>query len=151
MEYEVKYIPGESQSWMFGGNSNWRGPVWFPVNYLIVEALERYYHFYGDDFKIEAPAGSGHELTLNQVADLISARLISLFQKDEKGYRPCFGGGSGLRYSDDPHWQDLMLYHEYFHAETGEGLGASHQTGWTSLVVRLVRERAEKLTNYKNS
>jgi hypothetical protein len=135
---------------MFGGNSNWRGPVWFPVNYLIVEALERYYHFYGDDFKIEAPAGSGNMLTLNQVADLISARLISIFQKGKDGYRPCFGTGAGLRYSDDPAWQNLMLYHEYFHAETGEGLGASHQTGWTSLVVRLVRERAEKLTNYQD-
>ena len=149
-DYEVKYVPGESDSWMFGGNSNWRGPVWFPVNYLIVEALERYYHFYGDSFKIVAPAGSGNSLTLNQVADLVSARLISLFQKDGSGYRPCFGKGAGLRYSDDPTWQKLMLYHEYFHAETGEGLGASHQTGWTSLVVRLMRERAEKLTNYKD-
>ncbi|MGI9241368.1 MAG: MGH1-like glycoside hydrolase domain-containing protein, partial [Verrucomicrobiales bacterium] len=146
--HEVKYVPGESDSWMFGGNSNWRGPVWFPVNYLIVEALERYDHFYGDSFKIEAPAGSGHQLTLNQVADLISARLISLFQKDTAGYRPCFGAAAGLRYSDDPTWQNLMLFHEYFHAETGEGLGASHQTGWTSLVVRLIRERAEKLTSY---
>jgi hypothetical protein len=133
---------------MFGGNSNWRGPVWFPINYLIVEALERYHNFYGDAFKIEAPAGSGRELTLKQVADLISNRLISIFQKDANGYRPCFGGGIAKRYDDNPTWQNLVLFHEYFHAETGEGLGASHQTGWTSLVVRLVRERAEKLTGY---
>ena len=146
--HEVSYVPGESDSWMFGGNSNWRGPVWFPVNYLIVEALERYHHFYGDSFKIEAPAGSGNELALDQVADLISERLISIFQKDAKGYRPCFGGGIAKRYDDDPTWQNLMLFHEYFHAETGEGLGASHQTGWTSLVVRLMRERAEKLTDH---
>ena len=146
--HEVAYVPGESDDWMFGGNSNWRGPVWFPINYLIVEALERYHHFYGDSFKIEAPAGSGHELALDQVADLISERLIAIFQKDENGYRPCFGGGIARRYDDDPTWQGLVLFHEYFHAETGEGLGASHQTGWTSLVVRLIRERAEKLTDH---
>jgi len=145
---EVSYVPGESDSWMFGGNSNWRGPVWFPVNYLIIEALESYHHFYGDSFKIEAPAGSGHELALDQVADLISERLISIFQKDAHGYRPCFGGGVAKRYDDAPTWQNLVLFHEYFHGETGEGLGASHQTGWTSLVVRLVRERAEKLTDH---
>ncbi len=145
--HEVKYLPGESESWMFGGNSNWRGPVWFPVNYLIVEALERYHHFYGDAFTIEAPKGSGNHLTLDQVADLISGRLMDIFKKDEAGYRPCFGDGKGRRYSDAPDWQNLMLYHEYFHAETGEGLGASHQTGWTSLVVRLIRDRAEKLTS----
>jgi hypothetical protein len=148
---EVNYVPGESDSWMFGGNSNWRGPVWFPVNYLIVEALERYHHFYGDSFKIEAPSGSGHELALDQVADLVSERLISIFQKDANGYRPCFGGGIAKRYDDDPSWQNLILFHEYFHAETGEGLGASHQTGWTSLVVRLMRERAEKLTDHHQS
>ncbi|MEM8868193.1 MAG: glucosidase [Verrucomicrobiota bacterium] len=145
---EVSYVPGESETWMFGGNSNWRGPVWFPVNYLIVEALERYHHFYGDSFKIEAPRDSGRELALDQVADLLSERLISIFQKDATGYRPCFGGGIAKRYEDEPSWQNLMLFHEYFHAETGEGLGASHQTGWTSLVVRLMRERAEKLTDH---
>ncbi|HTI97618.1 MAG TPA: glucosidase [Dongiaceae bacterium] len=146
--HEVSYVPGESDSRMFGGNSNWRGPVWFPVNYLIIEALERYHHFYGDSFKIEAPAGSGRELALSQVADLISERLISIFQKAANGYRPCFGGGIAKRYDDNPTWQNLVLFHEYFHAETGEGLGASHQTGWTSLVVRLVRERNGKLTDY---
>lgn len=147
--HEVSYVPGESDSWMFGGNSNWRGPVWFPINFLIVEALDRYHHFYGDSFKIEAPAGSGNEMTLDQVSDLISERLISIFQKDANGYRPCFGGGIAKRYDDVPSWQNLVLFHEYFHAETGEGLGASHQTGWTSLVVRLVRERAEKQINHQ--
>ena len=147
--HEVSYVPGESDSWMFGGNSNWRGPVWFPVNYLIVEALERYHHFYGDGLKIEAPAGSGHLLSLEQVADLISERLIKIFQKNPDGYRPCFGRGIADRYTDNPNWQDLLLFHEYFHSETGEGLGASHQTGWTSLVVRLIRERAEKLKDYR--
>ena len=144
---EVKYVPGESDSWMFGGNSNWRGPVWFPVNYLLVEALERYHHFYGDDFKIEAPKGSGNMLSLDKVADLIGTRLISLFQTDANGCRPFHGQKKrAKRYRDDPAWQNLLLFHEYFHAETGEGLGANHQTGWTSLVVRLVRERAERLT-----
>lgn len=147
--HEVSYVPGESNSWMFGGNSNWRGPIWFPVNYLIVEALERYHHFYGKDVQVEAPKGSGNFITLDQVADLISERLISLFQKNDKGYRPCFGDGVGHRYEDNISWQGLLHFHEYFHAETGEGLGASHQTGWTSLVVRLVRERAEKLTSDK--
>lgn len=147
---EVAYLPGESDSWMFGGNSNWRGPIWFPINYLIVEALERYHHFYGQDMKIEAPKGSGNYIFLDQVADLISERLISLFQKDSSGHRPCFGDDTGHRYQNNPSWQNLLLFHEYFNAETGKGLGASHQTGWTSLVVRLIRERSEKLTDYKS-
>lgn len=108
--HEVSYVPGESDSWMFGGNSNWRGPVWFPVNYLIVEALERYHHFYGASFKIEAPAGSGRELALDEVADLISDRLISIFRKDANGYRPCFGGGIAKRYDDNPSWQNLVFF-----------------------------------------
>lgn len=140
---EVRYTPGESNTDMFGGNSNWRGPIWFPTNFLIVEALERYHHFYGDAFKIEYPTGSGVQKTLKEAAIDICDRLISLFCPGESGYRPCFG--EAHRYGDVPHWQDLLLFHEYFHAETGEGLGASHQTGWTSLVVKLVKDRREKL------
>jgi len=144
--HQVQYTPGEATTDMFGGNSNWRGPIWFPTNFILIEALERYYYFYGDTFKIEYPTGSGSECTLREIAIDICDRLISLFKKDEKGYRPCFGDNEfSKRYSDDPNWQDLLLFHEYFHGETGEGLGASHQTGWTALVVRLVRERREKL------
>ncbi|MCW1922719.1 glucosidase [Luteolibacter arcticus] len=140
---EVTYTPGESDSGMFGGNSNWRGPIWFPTNFLIIEALERYHHFYGDSFKIEYPTRSGVEKTLREVAIDLCDRLISLFCPGPDGTRPCFGAAD--RYRDVPHWQDLLLFHEYFHAETGEGLGASHQTGWTSLVVKLVKDRREKL------
>ncbi len=141
--HEVPYTPGEATTDMFGGNSNWRGPIWFPTNFLIIEALERYYFFYGDSFTIEYPTGSGNSATLREIAIDLCDRLISLFTPDKNGFRPCFGDAE--RYRDVPHWQNLLLFHEYFHAETGEGLGASHQTGWTSLVVRLVRERREKL------
>jgi hypothetical protein len=129
---------------MFGGNSNWRGPIWFPTNFLIIEALERYHYFYGDSFQIEYPTGSGKMATLREVAIDLCDRLISLLLPNADGYRPCFG--TAYRYTDSPDWQNLLLFHEYFHAETGEGLGASHQTGWTSLIVRLVRERREKLS-----
>lgn len=145
MRNEVRYTAGESNTDMFGGNSNWRGPIWFPTNFLIIEALERYHYFYGDSFTIEYPTGSGENKTLIDVAIDLCDRLISLFVPNEKGYRPCFGDAP--RYSDVSHWRELLLFHEYFHAETGEGLGASHQTGWTSLVVRLVRERREKLVH----
>jgi hypothetical protein len=141
--HEVPYTPGEATTDMFGGNSNWRGPIWFPINFLIIEALERYDYFYGASFKIEYPTGSGNLASLREIAIDLCDRLISLFLPNENGYRPCFGDAP--RYSDVPHWQNLLLFHEYFHAETGEGLGASHQTGWTALVVRLVRERREKL------
>ncbi len=140
---EVTYTPGESDTDMFGGNSNWRGPIWFPTNFLIIEALERYHHFYGDSFTIEYPTRSGVMKTLREVAIDLCDRLISLFCPGPDGLRPCFGGAH--RYRDVPHWQNLLLFHEYFHAETGEGLGASHQTGWTSLVVKLVKDRREKL------
>jgi hypothetical protein len=143
--HEVNYTPGEATTDMFGGNSNWRGPIWFPVNFLIIEALERYYYFYGDTFTLEYPTGSGKTATLLEVAIDLCDRLISLFLPSEEGHRPCFGGAA--RYADEDHWKNLVLFHEYFHAETGEGLGASHQTGWTALVVRLVRERREKLVN----
>jgi hypothetical protein len=144
--HQVQYTPGEATTDMFGGNSNWRGPIWFPTNFILIEALERYYYFYGDSFKIEYPTGSGKEFTLREIAIDICDRLISLFTKDKHGYRPCYGKTEiSKRYSDDENWQDLILFHEYFHGETGEGLGASHQTGWTALVVRLVRERRDKL------
>ncbi len=144
--HQVEYTPGEATTDMFGGNSNWRGPIWFPTNFILIEALERYYYFYGDSFTVEYPTGSGVQHNLREIAIDLCDRLISLFKKDKDGYRPCYGHSEiSKRYSDDPHWQDLILFHEYFHAETGEGLGASHQTGWTALVVRLVRERREKL------
>lgn len=140
---EVSYSPGEATTDMFGGNSNWRGPIWFPTNFLLIEALERYHYFYGDDFKLEYPTGSGNFKNLREIAIELCDRLISLFLPGENDQRPCFG--EATRYATDPDWQDLLLFHEYFHAETGEGLGASHQTGWTALVVRLIRERREKL------
>jgi hypothetical protein len=137
--YEVRYEPGESVSAMFGGNSNWRGPVWFPLNYLLVEALERYHHFYGETCKVECPTGSGNMVTLNEVAREIATRLTRIFLPDERGRRPCHGDD---RYATDPNWRDLVLFYEYFNPETGRGLGASHQTGWTSLVARLCESLA---------
>lgn len=135
-DYQVQYNPGDSDSWLFGGNSNWRGPVWFPVNYLIIEALETYFDYYGDGFRIEVPKGSGTKLNLKQCADLIRSRLSKLFLADEKGVRPCHGGEE--RYSGNEHYKDLVLFHEYFHSETGKGLGSSHQTGWTALIASLL-------------
>jgi hypothetical protein len=135
-EHRVDYVPGEGTSYLFGGNSNWRGPIWFPINYLIVEALERYHHFYGDHFKVECPTGSGNLMNLGQVAQELSRRLASIFLPNESGYRPCHGDID--QYATDPHWRDLVLFNEYFHGETGRGLGASHQTGWTALAVKLL-------------
>ncbi len=135
-EYRVDYEPGESQTKLFGGNSNWRGPVWFPINFLIIEALQRYHHFYGDSFQIDYPTGSGHRMNLASVAHDLSRRLVSLFERGPSGLRPCDDGREPFR--DDPHWRDHLLFHEFFHAETGQGLGAAHQTGWTALVVKLL-------------
>ncbi|MEM8669796.1 MAG: glucosidase [Planctomycetota bacterium] len=140
--HEVRYVPGESDSGMFGGNSNWRGPIWFPMNYLLIQALKRYYSYYGDDFKVECPTGSGHQMTLMEVARELERRLISIFELDEDGVRPSHG--SVDLYRDDPAWQDLVLFYEYFHADTGRGLGASHQTGWTALVASMMRAQANK-------
>jgi hypothetical protein len=137
VEYRVDYVPGESNSYLFGGNSNWRGPVWFPINYLIIEALERYAHFHGPELTVEYPTGSGVMMTLDMVAAELSRRHGSLFLADADGNRPCHGGAS--RYANDPHWKELILFHEYFHGETGRGCGASHQTGWTTLVVRCLQ------------
>ncbi len=135
-ELRVDYIPGESNSGMFGGNSNWRGPIWFPVNYLLIESLERYHHFYGNEFKVECPTNSGCWMTLKEVAADLSRRLASIFVPDANGRRACHG--EEARYANDPHWRDLVLFYEYFHGDTGRGCGASHQTGWTALVTRLL-------------
>ncbi len=137
-QHIVDYVPGEGNSYMFGGNSNWRGPIWFPLNYLIIDALERYYHFYGEDVKVEFPTGSGAFLNLQEVRVELNRRLCGLFHPDVSGARPCHGGDK--RYAEDPHWKDLLLFNEYFHAETGRGLGASHQTGWTALISRVLEE-----------
>src|SRR5438445_10179261 len=131
---EVRYVPGESDTGLFGGNSNWRGPIWFPINYLLIEALERYHHFYGDGLRVECPTGSGRLMSLEQVARELGRRLAKIFLADGDGRRPCHGDDS--RFSSDPHWRNLLLFHEYFHGDTGRGLGASHQTGWTALVAR---------------
>jgi hypothetical protein len=134
----VRYVPGDSDSDLFGGNSNWRGPVWMPVNYLLVEALERYHHFYGNDLTVECPTGSGRRMNLREVAREIACRLVSLFMPDAAGRRPCHG--DDRRYAIDPHWRDLVLFYECFHGDNGRGLGASHQTGWTALVARLIED-----------
>ncbi|SNR61326.1 MGH1-like glycoside hydrolase domain-containing protein [Hymenobacter mucosus] len=138
-DFTVQYVPGESDSSMFGGNSNWRGPIWFPVNYLIIESLERFHHYYGDDFKVEYPTGSGRYSTLLEIADALTARLTKLFLRGEDGRRPIFGDDKQLQ--SDPHFRDHVLFHEYFHGDNGKGLGASHQTGWTGLIARLLQPR----------
>jgi hypothetical protein len=137
--HEVRYTPGESDTALFGGNSNWRGPIWFPLNFLIVEALERYHHYYGDDVLVELPRGSGRHVNLAEAARELAARLVRVFLPDENGHRPCHGGEQ--RYANDPAWKDLVLFHEYFHGDTGRGVGASHQTGWTALVASLIEGR----------
>ncbi len=141
-EYRVDYVPGESDSGLFGGNSNWRGPVWFPTNFLLIEALERYHHFYGDSFTVEFPTGSGRRLTLQEAAQELSRRLVKLFLPGPDGGRVCHGqtgpGAEGERL------KGMVLFHEYFHGETGQGLGASHQTGWTALVARLIEDIGSK-------
>ena len=133
-EYRVSYLPAESDTGMFGGNSNWRGPIWMPVNALIIRALLQYYGYYGDQFKVECPTGSGRQMTLYQVAEEISRRLANIFLKDENGRRPVYGGAG--KFQDDPNWRDCLLFYEYFHGDNGAGLGASHQTGWTGVVAR---------------
>lgn len=144
-EHRVEYVPGESDSGLFGGNSNWRGPVWVPLNYLLIEGLERYYHFYGDDFLVECPVGSGQMLNLKQAACEITRRLTSLFLPDPSGRRPCHG--DDRRYADNPDWRDLVLFYEYFHGDNGRGLGASHQTGWTALAARLLEDMPRRETS----
>ena len=140
--YRVDYVPAEGNTGLFGGNSNWRGPIWFPANFLVLEALERYHHFYGDDLKVECPVGSGRMLTLQEVALELKSRLAHLFLADPTGRRPCHGGDA--RYASDPHWKQLVLFHEYFDGDNGRGVGASHQTGWTALAVRCVEDLARR-------
>jgi hypothetical protein len=145
-EYRVQYVPGESDTELFGGNSNWRGPIWFPINYLLIEALESYHLFYGDDLKVECPTGSGRMMNLQEVARELAHRLATIFLADENGRRPCHGGDN--RWATDPNWKDLVLFHEYFHGDTGRGLGANHQTGWSALVVRCFRRGMAKHQRY---
>jgi hypothetical protein len=138
-EFEVKYTPAESETHMFGGNSNWRGPVWFPVNFLIIESLQRFHHYYGEDFKVEHPTGSGNLLTLREIAADLSERLVNIFVADRNGKRAVFGHYEKLQ--NDPHFKNYLLFYEYFHGDNGRGVGASHQTGWTGLVAKLIQPR----------
>ncbi|KAA0221792.1 glucosidase [candidate division KSB1 bacterium] len=138
--FTVKYQPAESDSGLFGGNSNWRGPIWMPVNYLIIESLQKFHHYYGDDFKVECPTGSGRFLTINEVANELSHRLTRIFLRDETGRRPVLNYHEKIQ--NDPHFRDYVLFHEYFHGDNGRGVGASHQTGWTGLVAKLLQPRA---------
>jgi hypothetical protein len=135
----IEYLPGESNSGLFGGNSNWRGPIWMPTNYTLVQAIEKFHRFLGDDFKVAAPCLGGRELTLNEVAKLISDRLVDIFRRGPDGRIPALPPASPFQ--NDPAWRDLLLFNEYFHAENGLGLGAMHQTGWTGLVANLVQRR----------
>lgn len=137
-EFMINYQPGESLSWLYGGNSNWRGPIWFPINYLIIESLQKFHRYYGDTLKVEFPTGSGHLMNLDEVATELSKRLERLFLRDESGKRPIYG--SNKTFQDDPYWRDLILFHEYFHGDNGTGLGASHQTGWTALIAKLIQQ-----------
>jgi len=136
--FEIRYQAAESQSGLFGGNSNWRGPIWFPINFLMIESLQKFYRYYGEDLKVECPTGSGNWMDLNQVAEELSRRLIRLFTRNEAGERPVFGGSR--MFQDDPNWRDHILFYEYFHGDNGAGLGASHQTGWTGLVAMLMKQ-----------
>jgi mannosylglycerate hydrolase MGH1-like protein len=140
-EHRVDYEPGESTTGLFGGNSNWRGPVWFPMNYLLIESLQKFHHYFGDALKVEFPSRSGKMLTLSEVAAEISRRLTGIFLRDEKGHRPVYRGMPKFR--TDPNWSELILFYEYFHADTGQGLGASHQTGWTALVTKLLQQTGD--------
>ena len=135
-DYTINYDPGDSTSDFFGGNSNWRGPVWMPVNALIIRALLNLYSFYGDDFKVECPTGSGQHMTLFEVAQELARRIAGTFLRGADGRRPVYGGTA--KFQDDPHWRDLLQFFEYFHGDNGAGLGASHQTGWTGLVALML-------------
>jgi hypothetical protein len=140
--HRVDYEPGEGQTSLFGGNSNWRGPVWFPINYLLIESLQKFHHYYGDDFKVECPTGSGNMMTLSEVADELSTRMTALFLKRDDGSRAFQGRDQEL--FRKPDWTDHLWFHEYFHADDGSGLGACHQTGWTGLSTEMLEQLASK-------
>jgi hypothetical protein len=137
--YEVHYEPGESTTGLFGGNSNWRGPVWLPINFLLIEALTKFHQYYGDDFLVECPTGSGQLRTLREIADELASRLKRIFLRGSDGRRPVFGDVELFQH--DPQWRDYILFYEYFHGDNGRGVGASHQTGWTSVIANLLTER----------
>jgi hypothetical protein len=142
VNHQVDYEPGESTTGLFGGNSNWRGPIWFPVNFLLIQALRRFHEYYHESFRVECPTGSGKMMNLDEVADEISRRLVSTFQRDDQGRRPVFGANE--KFQADPHWRDYVPFHEYFHGDSGAGVGASHQTGWTALVTKMICELSLK-------
>jgi len=140
--YQVDYEPGESSSGLFGGNSNWRGPIWFPVNFLLIESLQRFHHYYGDDFKVECPTGSGKYRTILEISEELSRRLVRIFMREKNGRRPAFGKHE--KFQEDEHFKDYLLFYEYFHGDNGRGVGASHQTGWTGLIAKLLQPRLSK-------
>jgi hypothetical protein len=140
-EHRVDYEPAESTSGLFGGNSNWRGPVWMPCNYLLIESLQKFHYYYGDDLKVECPTGSGQMMNLWEVSQELSRRLSRIFLRDDDGKRPVFGESEKLQ--SDPHFRDHLLFFEYFHGDNGSGVGASHQTGWTGLVAKLLQQSGE--------
>ncbi|MCS7002682.1 MAG: glucosidase, partial [Dehalococcoidia bacterium] len=142
--YSIAYEPAESPTDMFGGNSNWRGPIWFPINFLLIEALQRFHHYYGDDFLVECPTGSKQYLTLWQISQVLARRLASIFTRSPDGRRPVFG--ETTLFQTDPRWRDYIPFYEYFHGDTGAGLGASHQTGWTALVAKLLEQTGRYTT-----
>jgi hypothetical protein len=141
VEYGIDYEPAESTTGLFGGNSNWRGPIWFPLNFLLVESLQKFHHYFGDEYKVECPTGSGSAFNLWEVATELSHRLMGIFAQDEHGRRPVFGANDV--FANDEHWRSYIPFHEYFHGDNGSGIGASHQTGWTGVVAKLIGQCAE--------
>jgi hypothetical protein len=140
--FRVKYTPAESDLSIFGGNSNWRGPIWFPLNFLIIDSLMKFYHYYGDDYEVEAPTNSGNIMTIREASLMLAQRLINIFRRDEKGNIPVHHDYK--KFQEDPHFKDLHLFYEYFHGDNGAGLGAAHQTGWTGLVADLIEMTNEE-------
>lgn len=138
----ISYEPGESLSGLFGGNSNWRGPIWFPLNFMLIRALDRFHSYLGDTFTVDVPGREGETVTLGKAADMLAERLTGIFRRNEEGLRPVFARESPFQ--DDPHWRELILFHDYFHGETGEGLGAAHPTGWTALAANMITRRYDK-------